>query len=82
MIGGLPPDAMHYILEGVLHYSVKETLKVLIFEKQLITIDELNKQTSSFDYGYHNDSNKPAAIQLSRILSDDHTIKQHGDICD
>ena len=82
MIGGLPPDAMDYILEGVLHYSVKETLKVLIFEKQLITIDELNKQTSSFDYGYHNDSNKPAAIQLSRILSDDHTIKQHGDICD
>ena len=82
VVGGLPPDAMHDILEGVLHYSVKETLKVLLFEKKLITIDELNNRISSFDYGYHNDSNKPAAIQRSRLLSDDHTIKQHGNICD
>ena len=55
MVGGLLPDPMHDTLEGVLHYSVKETLKVLMFEKQLITIDELNKQISSFDYGYHKD---------------------------
>lgn len=80
VVGGLPPDAMHDILEGVLHYSVKETLKVMIFEKQFITIDELNKRISSFDYGYQNDSNKPAAIQRSRLLTDDHTIKQHGNM--
>ena len=67
VIGGMPPDAMHDILEGVLHYSVKETLKNLIFEKNLITIDELNRRISSFDYGYHNDSNKPATIQRSRL---------------
>ena len=38
----MPPDAMHDILEGVLNYIVKETLKVLIFEKNLFTLDELN----------------------------------------
>jgi len=80
VVGGLPPDAMHDILEGVLHYSVKETLKVMIFEKQFVTIDELNKRISSFDYGYQNDSNKPTAIQLSRLLTNDHTIKQHGNM--
>ena len=78
MVGGMPPDAMHDILEGVLHYIVKETLKVLIFEKNLFTLDELNQRISSYDYGYHNDSNKPATIQRSRLFSADHSIKQHG----
>ena len=50
----------------------------MIFEKQFITIDELNKRIFSFGYGSQNDSNKPAAIQQSRLLTDDHTIKQHG----
>lgn len=74
----MPPDAMHDILEGVLHYIVKETSKVLIFEKNLFTVDELNQRISSYDYGYHNDSNKPAPIQRSRLCSADHSIKQHG----
>lgn len=78
VVGGMPPDAMHDILEGVLHYSVKETLKTLILDKNYITLDELNKRITSFDYGYHNDSNKPAEIQRSRLLSDDHSLKQHG----
>ena len=43
-------------------------MKVLIFEKQFITIDELNERISSFDYGYQNDSNKPAPIQRSRQI--------------
>ena len=75
----MPPNAMHGILEGVLHYIVKETLKVLIFEKNLFnTLDELNQRISSYDYGYHNDSNKPATIHQSRLFSADHSIKQHG----
>ncbi len=44
VIGGMPPDAMHDVLEGVLHYSVKETLKALMFEKGLFSIDEINKR--------------------------------------
>ena len=74
VVSRLLPDAMHDILEGVLHYSVKEMLEVMILEKQFTTIDELNKPISSFDYGYQNDSNKPAAIQQSHLLTDDHTM--------
>ena len=69
---------MHDVLEGVLHYSVKETLKALMFEKGLFSVDEINKRISSFDYGYHNDLNKPAPLQRSRLTSSDHSIKQHG----
>ena len=33
VVGGLPPDAMHDILEGVLQYHTKELLKLYILEK-------------------------------------------------
>jgi hypothetical protein len=74
------PDAMHDVLEGVLHYSVKETLKALMFEQGLFSIDEINKRISCFDYGYHNDLNKPAPLQQSRLTTSDHSIKQHGTV--
>lgn len=78
VIGGLPPDAMHDILEGVLHYTVKEVLKIFIVDQQLFTLEELNGRITSFDYGYHNDKNKPAPVQRNRLLSNDHSLKQHG----
>lgn len=78
VVGGMPPDAMHDILEGVLHYAVKEMLKEFIFVKKLITLEELNRRISTFDYGYHDDSNKPAVIQQTQLSSADHSIKQHG----
>jgi hypothetical protein len=78
VVGGMPPDAMHDILEGVLHYGVKEMLKEFIFVEKLFTLDELNRRISTFDYGYQDDSNKPAAVQRSRLSSADHSIKQHG----
>ena len=58
----MPPDAMHDILEGVLHYGVKEMLKEFIFVEKLFTLDKLNRRISTFDYGYQDDSNKPAAV--------------------
>ena len=78
VIGGLPPDAMHDVLEGVLQYAVKEILKIYILENKLFTLDELNNRIVSFDYGYHNASNKPAKILRKKLLSDDHNLKQHG----
>ena len=80
VIGGLPPDAMHDILEGVLQYCTKEALKVFIFEKKFFTLEELNKRIISFDYGYHNDTNKPAQIQRKKLLSGDNSLKQHGEL--
>ena len=80
VVGGMPPDAMHDILEGVLYYNVKETLKALIFEKGLFSINELNKRIASFDCGYHNGLSKPTPLQRSRLTSSDHSIKQYGTV--
>ena len=68
----MPPDAMHDMQ--------RKLLKALIFEKGLFSIDELNKCIASFDYGYHNDLNKPTQLQRSRLTSSDHSIQQHGTV--
>ena len=77
----MPADAMHDILEGVLQYSIKEILKVYVLENHFITIEALNSRIASFDYGHHNDTNKPAPIQRKRLFSNDNSLKQHGKFC-
>ena len=47
VVGGLPADAMHDVLEGVLHYTIKEVLKVFIIDQQLFSLDELNSEWKS-----------------------------------
>ena len=42
-VGGLPADAMHDVLEGVLHYTIK-VLKLFIIDQQLFSLDELNSR--------------------------------------
>ena len=71
---------MHDILEGVMQYVVKEVLKALTIEKGLFSLDELNRRMSTFDFGYYNDSNRPANIQAQRLASNDNSLKQHGNI--
>lgn len=78
VIDGLPGDAMHDILEGVLPYVVKNILKVFIHEKKFFTLDELNNRVMLFDYGYYNDTNRPAAIKQQRLAANDNSLKQHG----
>lgn len=78
VIGGLPCDAMHDILEGVLQYVVKELLKVYILQKKYFTLEDLNRRITDFDFGYHNDTNKPMPIQPQKLTSQDNSLKQHG----
>ena len=78
VVGGLPAGAMHDVLEGVLHYTIKEVLKVFIIKQQLYNLDELNSRTEIFDYGYQNDQYKPSQIQRKRLLSNDNNLKQQG----
>lgn len=78
VVGGLPADAMHDILEGVLQYEIKEVLKIFIFTKKLFTLNELNQRMQSFDFGYHNDPNKPSPILLKKLQSNDNGLRQHG----
>ena len=51
VVGGLPADAMHDVLEGVLRYHTKELLKFYIVEQKTFTLDELNNRIASFNYG-------------------------------
>ncbi|KAK3713578.1 hypothetical protein QZH41_007689 [Actinostola sp. cb2023] len=76
IIGSLPADAMHDILEGIYQYEVKELLKELINNQNLFTVDELTKRMQNFDYGYHDDSNKPSPITEAKLTSSDHNLKQ------
>lgn len=78
VVGGLPADAMHDVLEGVLQYGVKELIKVYINEQKLFTLDELNKRIAECYYGYHKDANKPAQITQKKLASADNGLRQHG----
>jgi hypothetical protein len=43
-------DVMHDFLEGILHYDISLILKFFI-SNNLLTLDDLNNQKQSFDYG-------------------------------
>ena len=78
VVGGLPTDVMHDILEGALHYEMKEMLKDFIKNEAYLTVDELNNRLSKFDFGYYNDANKPSPITEKKLSSNDNSLKQHG----
>lgn len=78
MVGGLPTDAMHDILEGALHYEMKEMLRDFIKAQGFFTLDELNGRLSKFDFRYYNDKNKPTPITDQKLYSNDNNLKQHG----
>ena len=72
--GGLSPDCMHDLLEGTLHYEVKEMLKSLIYRK-IISLDDVNSRIALFPYCPCDAVNKPSPIVLS---SADNSLKQTG----
>lgn len=47
VVGGLPGDAMHDVLEGVLQYEAKEYLKYTINEQKYFTLSSLISGSSS-----------------------------------
>ena len=78
VVDGLPPDAMHDILEGILQYETKEMLKAFIKVDRYFTLEWLNNRISKFDFGYHNDKNKPSLISEAKFSSADNSLKQNG----
>lgn len=49
-VEGLPGDAMHDVLEGVLLYETKEFLKYVINEQSYFLLDQLNQWIQHFDF--------------------------------
>lgn len=78
VIGGLPGDAMHDVLEGVLRYEAKEFLKYAINEQRYFTLEQFNQWIQDFDFGYTDASNRPSAIASQTLTSASNSLKQKG----
>lgn len=78
VIDGLPGDAMHDVLEGVLQYQCKELLRCFIQEDKYFSLADLNLRIKKMDYGYYNDKNKPSPISVNTLNSDNNNLKQKG----
>ena len=76
---GLPMDAMHDLLEGVVQYETKELLKQFISEG-IVTLQQVNDAIVSFPYSYVDASSKPVPIENTTLTSRDHKLKQTGKI--
>lgn len=61
VIGGLVPDIMHDLHEGVLSLMLCKILKYCI-TKKYFTLDQLNKGFQNFKYGHAEVKNKPSLI--------------------
>ena len=72
--GGLIPDIMHDILEGVLQYEAKLLLKHIVEERH-ISLSHLNMLIESVELGYMEASSRPSPIILN---SDDELLRQNG----
>lgn len=72
VVGGLPPDIMHDLLEGVVPFELALVLKALISEK-FITLHNVNHKITTWKYGPLDRLDKPVAISN---LGD--TIKQNA----
>ncbi len=62
VIGGLVPDLMHDLHEGVLSLILCKILKYCIKEKKYFTLDQLNDALQNFKYGHSEVKNKPSLI--------------------
>ncbi|XP_013413276.1 uncharacterized protein LOC106175700 [Lingula anatina] len=59
-------DIMHDLLEGVCSLEVKLILNGLI-QSNVLTIDELNAQIKSFNYGFCDSHNKPTTNTITEL---------------
>ncbi len=62
--GGLLPDIMHDLLEGVLQYEMKLMLQEMIRVEKYFTLDEFNSRLSSTELGYMESKDKPTRTTL------------------
>ena len=72
---GLSPDIMHSKLEGCLQY---ETIKYLMQEQTLLSLDDLNSRIDNFPYCYADVTNKPMPIAATSLSSTGHSMKRSG----
>ena len=62
VIGGLVPDIMHDLHEGILSLMLCKILQYCIKEKKYFTLNQLNTGLQNFKYGHSEVKNKPSLI--------------------
>jgi hypothetical protein len=66
VVGGLAPDIMHDLQEGVIPLIICLVLLVFL-EKKYFNLDDLNHVIQNYDYGYAEVGNKPSIILLHHL---------------
>jgi hypothetical protein len=68
VIGGLVPDVMHDLLEGILPLVISKMILHFI-KRKFFTLDQLNNKIKNFKYGYHEVVNKPCSIDRKQLIN-------------
>jgi hypothetical protein len=66
VIGGLTPDVMHDLLEGVVPLVVSQVVSHCL-KKKYFKLDELNQIIQDFNYGVAESRDKPSPITLKQL---------------
>ena len=78
VVGGLPSDIMHDLLEGCIPYQVKLLVKHII-DQQYISLQAINERIVQFPYGATDAKNKPVPLLESQIKGEDSSkLRQNG----
>ena len=70
----LPQYLMHLLLEGVAPIELKLLLKAFVREK-VFSLETLNERIHEFDYGYHDNKDKPSEIKSAAIHGEGRSIR-------
>lgn len=73
-LSGLPHDAMHDLLEGLVPCEVKYLLTYYISQRTF-TLNEFNEALLSFNFGYSESTEKPAPILRTTLYSDGKSLR-------
>lgn len=73
--GGLIPDIMHDMLEGLLQYEAKLVLKHTV-ESHYVSLRQINHIIESIELGYMEIANRPSSPIVLNM--EDKSLKQNG----
>ena len=76
--GGLLPDVMHDVLEGVLQYEVKIMLQTMVEVEHYLTLNELNSRLGRVELGYMEAKDRPSPISDQKLFGAGHLLNQAG----
>lgn len=68
VVGGLPPDIMHDLLERLIPRMICEII-LFSLKKKIVSLNKMNYAIQNFNYGHNEVSDKPSIIQLQHLTN-------------